>query len=285
MLRRFHLRARKRLGQHFLIDSNVLGQIIAAADISSDDLIIEIGPGLGFLTQRLAEPGGRVLAIELDDKLAVILRQILVSRDNITVINADIMDIDLASLVTEHSPSPPPVSYKLVANLPYYITAPVLRHCLESAVRPSIMVVMVQKEVAEAIVSGPGQMSLLSISVQFYGRPTIVDYVPASCFYPAPEVVSAILKIEPYTRPPVPVSDINGFFSLVRAGFTASRKQLVNSLAQGLKRPKTEVASLLARTGIAGQRRAETLSLDEWARLWQSFTEIPHGNNSGTGQD
>jgi 16S rRNA (adenine1518-N6/adenine1519-N6)-dimethyltransferase len=159
----------------------------------------------------------------------------------------------------------------VVANLPYYITSPVLRHFLEASARPQKMVVMVQKEVAKEIVASPGQMSLLSISVQLYGQPEIIDYVPARCFYPAPEVDSAIVRITLYPRPAVDITDKETFFTLVRAGFNAARKQLVNSLQQGLELPRDEVLSLLGKADIAPQRRAETLTLEEWSHLWRIF--------------
>ncbi|MDH5696511.1 MAG: 16S rRNA (adenine(1518)-N(6)/adenine(1519)-N(6))-dimethyltransferase RsmA, partial [Dehalococcoidia bacterium] len=165
-------------------------------------------------------------------------------------------------------------SYKVVANLPYYITSPVLRHFLEASNKPRIMIVMVQKEVAEAIVARPGQMSLLSVSVQFYGEPRIISYVPAKSFYPAPEVDSAILRIDLYPQPAVTVTDEGSFFELVRAGFTAPRKQIGNSLAQGLGLAKGEVLSLLERASIVPRRRAETLTLGEWAQLWQLFGQL-----------
>lgn len=278
-LRRSGLRARKGLGQHFLVDDEVLRLIVAAAQLTPTDVIMEIGPGLGVLTRELAEQAGWVLAIELDDKLAAILKETLTSFNNITIINEDILSIDPKTLFEEQSAKTPPTvsspwSYKVVANLPYYITSPVLRHFLEASVKPQIMVVMVQKEVAETIVAGPGQASLLSLSVQLYGQPTIVDYVPARCFYPAPEVDSAILRITLYPQPAVDIADRESFFSLVRAGFSASRKQLANSLAQGLGVSKTEVLSLLSRANIAPQRRAETLTLEEWARLLEVFTRV-----------
>jgi 16S rRNA (adenine1518-N6/adenine1519-N6)-dimethyltransferase len=159
----------------------------------------------------------------------------------------------------------------VVANLPYYITSPALRHFLEASAKPKMMLVMVQKEVAEAIVAEPGKRSVLSISVQFYGKPRIVSYVPSKSFYPAPKVDSAILRIDVYSQPAVAVSDEKSFFELVRAGFAAPRKQIANSLAQGLKSPKPEVLALLEKADIAAQRRAETLTLEEWAQLWQVF--------------
>jgi len=277
LLRHFDLRARKGLGQHFLIDEEVLKLITSAAELAPTDVIMEIGPGLGVLTRELAGQAGWVVTIELDNKLAAILKQTLASFNNVTIINEDILSIDPAALLQEQKARFPPAinspfSYKVVANLPYYITSPVLRHFLEASVKPQMMVVMVQKEVAEAIVAEPGQMSLLSISVQFYGEPGIISYVPARCFYPAPEVDSAILRVKLYPQPAVAVTDKESFFGLVRAGFSASRKQLANSLAQGLGIPKAEVLPLLEKASIVPQRRAETLTLDEWAQLWQVFT-------------
>ena len=288
LLRHFGLRARKGLGQHFLIDEEVLHLITSAAELAPTDVIMEIGPGLGVLTKELAKKAGWVITVELDNSLAAILKQTLASFNNVAVINEDILQIDPAALLQEQKVKFPsaitsPFSYKVVANLPYYITSSVLRHFLEARVKPQIMVVMVQKEVAEAIVAEPGQMSVLSISVQFYGEPRIISYVPAQCFYPAPEVDSAILRIDLYPQSVVAVADKDGFFELVRAGFSASRKQIGNSLAQGLRLPKAEVLSLLEKVGIAPQRRAETLTLEEWARLWQEFTQAgrQHADCSG----
>jgi len=275
-LRRFDLQARKSLGQHFLIDRDVLELIVATAEITATDTVVEVGPGLGVLTGELAGKAGLVVAVEKDSRLSAVLGDTMTSRRNVTVINKDILEVEPASLL-EGLPLPAtvsPLSYKVVANLPYYITSAVLRHFLEAKVKPEIMVVMVQKEVAEAIVAEPGGMSLLSVSVQFYGRPGIISYVPAKCFYPAPEVDSAILRVDLYPQPPVAVTDEKTFFALVRAGFTAPRKQIANSLAQGLKWSKADVLSLLEKASIVTQRRAETLSLDEWARLWQVFTQV-----------
>jgi len=279
LLRHFDLQARKGLGQHFLIDEEVLKLITSAAELTPTDVIIEIGPGLGVLTRELAGQAGWVVTIELDNKLAAILKQTLASFNNVAIINADILSVDPAALLQEQKARFPPAidspfSYKVVANLPYYITSPVLRHFLEASVKPKTMVVMVQKEVAEAIVAEPGQMSLLSISVQFYGEPEIVSYVPARCFYPAPEVDSAILRVKLYPQPAVAVTDKESFFGLVRAGFSASRKQIANSLAQGLGLSKAEVLPLLEKASIVPQRRAETLTLEEWAQLWQVFTRV-----------
>ncbi|MFC2017529.1 16S rRNA (adenine(1518)-N(6)/adenine(1519)-N(6))-dimethyltransferase RsmA [Chloroflexota bacterium] len=277
LLRHFDLQARKSLGQHFLIDEEVLKLITPAAELTPTDVIIEIGSGLGVLTKELAGQAGWVTTIELDTKLAAILKQTLASFNNVTIINEDILNIDPSALLREQKARFPtaissPFSYKVVANLPYYITSPALRHFLESSVKPQIMVVMVQKEVAEAIVAKPGRLSLLSISVQLYGEPTIIGYVPAQSFYPVPEVDSAILRVKLYPELAVAVTDTESFFALVRAGFSASRKQIGNSLAQGLGLTKAEVLPLLETASIVPQRRAETLTLDEWARLWQVFT-------------
>ena len=260
-LRQSELRARKGLGQHFLVDGGVLEAIISAAELKPDDVVVEVGPGLGILTKELAQRAGGVVAIELDDKLAALLKKSLASFNNVTVVNGDVLKIELASLLEGRD-------YKVVANLPYYITSPVLRHFLEAEARPKAMVVMVQKEVAEAIAAGPGDMSLLSVSVQFYGKPEIITIVPPESFYPAPEVSSAILKIDVYPQPKVDV-DEKGFFETVRAGFAAPRKQLANSLAQGLGREKGEVLPFLQKAKIDPSRRAETLSIEEWATLWR----------------
>jgi len=274
LLRQFDLRARKGLGQHFLIDREVLELITSAAELAPADLIVEVGPGLGILTRELARQAGWVVAIELDNKLAALLQQTLASLDNVTIINDDVLKIEPGAWLNQPETGFPQTisSYKVVANLPYYITSPVLRHFFEASNKPEIMIVMVQKEVAEAIVAKPGGMSLLSVSVQFYGEPRIISYVPAQCFYPAPEVDSAILRIGLYPQPVVAVTDEGSFFQLVRAGFAAPRKQIGNSLAQGLGLAKAEVLPLLERANIVSQRRAETLTLEEWARLWRVFT-------------
>ena len=279
LLRQFDLRARKRLGQHFLIDEGVLKLIVSAAELTPADVVMEVGPGLGVLTRELARQADWVITVELDNKLADLLKQTSASFDNVTILNEDVLRIEPAALIQEQKTRllpaiSDPFSYKLVANLPYYITSPVLRHFLEASLKPQVMIIMVQKEVAEAIVAEPGRMSVMSISVQFYGRPRIISYVPAHSFYPVPEVDSAILQVIPYAKSPVAVTDERSFFELVRASFSAPRKQIANSLAQGLGLPKADVLPLLEQTDIRSQRRAETLTLDEWAQLWQVFTRV-----------
>jgi 16S rRNA (adenine1518-N6/adenine1519-N6)-dimethyltransferase len=272
LLRKYDIRARKGLAQHFLVDDAVLDKILEAADLSRDDTVIEVGPGLGLMTAELAKRAGWVIAIELDNRLASILQKTL-PYENIIVLNEDVLGTDPAKLLKGSAPHFPPSlsSYKVVANLPYYITSPVLRHFLEAKVKPEIMVVMVQREVAEVICAEAGQRSLLSIAVQFYGKPGIVTDVPAASFYPPPEVDSAVVKINVYKKSPVPVTDTDGFFRLVRAGFSAARKQVANSLAQGLGLPKEEALTLLNRADIDPHRRAETFTLEEWAALFKEY--------------
>jgi len=266
-LARFGTRARKSLGQHFLVDSRALDRVVRTAALSSEDTVIEVGPGLGVLTRRLARHARRVIAVESDRLLAEALPEILTGLNNVTIVNADILETDPASLLETHSLDNNSSGYKVVANIPYYITSPILRHFLETASKPSLMVVMVQKEVGQAIVARPGDLGILAISVQFYGRPSIVGKVPAASFYPQPKVDSVILRIEIYRQPPVSVSDPHRFFEVVKAGFSAPRKQLRNSLAQGLNLPPHQVEELLHKATIDPKRRAETLSLEEWARL------------------
>ncbi len=275
LLHRSGLRARKNLGQHFLIDEEVLKLILSTAELTGSDIVVEIGPGLGVLTEELCRRAGRVITVELDDKLAENLNKRLSEYYNLIVINRDILKIPPPELFNEAGIMLS-TGYKVVANLPYYITSPVLRHFLESELKPEMMVVMVQKEVAEEIAAQPGKMSLLSLGIQLYGQPDIVEYVPAKCFYPEPAVDSALVKIVPHKISPVDIPDTDGFFSLVKAGFSSARKQLVNSLSNGLRVPKSNVQELLDDAGISSSRRAETLSLEEWAHLWSIYEEEKH---------
>jgi 16S rRNA (adenine1518-N6/adenine1519-N6)-dimethyltransferase len=266
-LARFGLRARKTLGQHFLVDSGALTRVVRAADLSPEDTVIEVGPGLGALTRRLSQHAGRVIAVESDSRLAAILPEILAGLDNVAIVDTDVLKTDPPSLLRIGRPDTIPAQYKVVANIPYYITSPILRHFLEATLKPSLIVLMVQKEVGQAIVARPGNLGILAISVQFYGRPSIVGKVPAASFYPPPKVDSVILRIDVYDQPPLGASGSDHFFELVRAGFSAPRKQLRNSLAQGLAISPREAEDLLNRAGVDPRRRAETLSLPEWARL------------------
>jgi len=263
LLRQSGLKARKSLGQHFLIDEAILSTIIEAAELSSKDTVIEVGPGLGILTAELARHAGKVIAVELDTRLASLLQCRLASLTNLRVINADILKVKTSQLLGGKR------KYKVVANLPYYITSPVLRYFVEASPKPSLMVMMVQKEVGEAIVAGPGKMSLLAVSLQVYSEPRIISHVPAQSFYPQPKVDSVILRFDILPEPAVKVADMNDFFEVVRSGFSSPRKQLHNSLAHGLGIKPSEVAPLLGKANIASQRRAETLNLEEWAKLYE----------------
>ena len=272
LLRSAGLEAKKSLGQHFLVDGSYLKEILSAAELTGDDQVIEVGPGLGVLTQALAERAGKVIAVEKDDNLSALLKERLASYDNVAIVNADIMKADMVSLVAMFGTGDAP-RYKVVANLPYYITSPVLRFFLEARMKPERLVVMVQKEVARQICAQPGDMSLLSVGIQLYGKPKIVKYVPARAFYPPPDVDSAILKISVLPARRIDV-DEKDFFTMVRGGFSAARKQIGNSLAKGLALPKEEVLTLLAAAGIDARRRAETLSIEEWGRLWGEYNRV-----------
>jgi len=271
LLRQSGIRARKRLGQHFLADESVLQAIVQAAELSSADTVIEVGPGLGILTAELVKRAGNVVAVELDTKLASLLKRRLASPSNLRVINADVLKVSPSELLegTSH--------YKVVANLPYYITSPVLRYFVEASPKPSLMVVMVQKEVGEAIVAEPGKMSILAVSLQAYSKPRIISHVPAQCFYPQPKVDSVILRFDLLPEPAVKVADMDDFFDLVKAGFSSPRKQLHNSLAHSLGMKPAEITLLLEGANIDSKRRAETLSLEEWARLYEVLEALKKG--------
>ena len=267
LLDRFGLFARKGLGQNFLIDRGVLDKILAAAGVEKTDTVVEVGPGLGVLTRALAERAGKVIAVELDRNMVALLRETLAGLPNVEIVARDILETPPAELVGD-------APYKVVANLPYYITSPTLRHFLETPRQPQSLVVMVQKEVARQIVARPPEMSLLSIAVQFYGAPKIVSYVPAGAFHPPPKVASAILRIEVLPQRRLPLDDEKAFFKLARAGFGTRRKQLANALSGGLDIDKAAAVELLQKAGIDPARRAETLTIDEWIKLLQAHKDI-----------
>ncbi len=262
ILRRHGLRPRKGLGQNFLVDRRALERIIAAAGLTPEDTVVEVGPGVGQLTQLLSDAAGRVIAVELDAQMVQVLREELAGRANVEIVAGDILEVNPGALAGGQP-------YKVVANLPYYITSAALRHLLEAQPSPTRLVVTVQQEVAERITAQPGEMSLLAVSVQFYGRPQRVARIPAGAFYPPPKVDSAAVRIDVYPPDERPVQGIDPehFFRVVRAGFGQRRKQLRNSLAAGLRLGTGDVEAALERAGIAPQRRAETLSLEEWAEL------------------
>jgi 16S rRNA (adenine1518-N6/adenine1519-N6)-dimethyltransferase len=261
-LKNMDRRAKKGLGQHFLVDSSYLETISAKAELSKEDIVIEVGPGLGVLTEVLLEEVGSVIAVEVDTALTNALAQALSKSSNLTMVNADILKTTPEQLLGAGV-----TSYKVVANLPYNIASPVLRRFLESQLKPSLIVVMVQREVAKNMLAKPPDMNLLAIGVQLYGRPKIVRKVPSDAFYPKPKVESAIVRIDVYNEPAVAVGDIETFFRIARAGFGNKRKQLRNSLAHGLDVSPITIEQLLSRAGIDYQRRAQTLTLEEWACL------------------
>jgi len=273
LLREFDLRPLKGLGQNFLVDRGVLERILTAAEVSPQDVVLEVGAGLGVLTRALAERARRVVAVEVDPRLVKVLRERLSEFSNTEVVPGDILALDIAQLIhaVDGEPTQP---YKVVANIPYYITSAVLRHILEQPSKPVLMVLMVQREVAERIVAVPGHMSLLAVSVQFYGQPSLVSRVSARCFHPIPNVDSAIVRIDVHRQLPLPRDSIEAFFQVVRAGFGQRRKQLRNALAHGLQLPVERISEPLARSGIDGRRRAETLSVAEWVALYHAVNVV-----------
>lgn len=269
---------KKSLGQNFLRDENVLQKIIQAANLSPADLVLEIGPGEGILTEALAKKAGRVIAVEIDKNLAENLKKRFASNKKVGIINADILKINLSDLLSAYKLKAS--SYKLVANIPYYITSLIIRFFLENKLPPQEMILMVQKEVAERIVSKPGRMSLLSVSVQYYARPELLFYVDKKSFYPVPEVDSAVIRITPYLSPspvlitkhPLPQAGEEdkknkGFFRVVKAGFSAKRKTLVNNLSNSLHLEKNIVEEKIKSAGFKSAVRAQELSVEDWKKL------------------
>ena len=260
LLKRYHLRAHKGLGQNFLQDPQALEDIVSAAEIQQTDTVLEIGPGLGSLTRYLAVAAKQVVAVELDENLIPPLKAILAPYQNVSLIQGDILKFSPKDLISEDN-------YLVVANIPYYITSAVIRHLLESRSKPRRIVLTIQKEVAQRICAQPGDLSLLALSVQVYGKPRITARVPADAFYPAPKVDSAVLVVDIYPTPQIKEELLHTFFKLIKAGFGQKRKTLRNSLSSGLHVSTTAAAELLTRAHIDPQRRAETLSIEEWERL------------------
>jgi len=260
VLKRFHLRADKSLGQNFLQDSSALEKIALAAEIQADDCVLEIGPGLGSLTRYLAVSAKQVTAVELDPDLLGPLRAVLTPYQNVRVVHGDILKLSISEIIDQPN-------YIVAANIPYNITSMIIRHLLEADIKPRRVVLTIQKEVAERICAKPGDLSLLALSVQVYGKPVIAAHIPAESFHPAPKVDSAILRIDIYNEPLIPNELLNIFFKLIKAGFSQKRKTLRNSLSSGLHISTTESESLLTSTGVDFMRRAETLSIEEWKGL------------------
>lgn len=262
-----HIRPNKAFGQNFIVDHSILLRIVEAAEIHVDDQVLELGAGTGVLTRELAKHARRVVAVELEREMLSLLVKTTRNYTNVELLERNLLYVDPAEVFGSEP-------YKLVANLPYYITAPTFRHFLESANAPRLFVVMVQYEVAQRIVAGPGDMSLLGVSIQFYGKPSIIEHVPARAFYPAPKVDSAILRIDLKDEVPLTPGQRDSFFRLVQAGFSQRRKQIHNSLTHGLHRKNVEVQAGLLAANIEPGRRAETLSIEDWLRLWHEMEKI-----------
>ena len=259
------LPARKSLGQHFLVDKEVLGRIISTADLSPEDTVVEVGPGRGALTRQLVRSAKVVIAIEMDSRLADTLADRLGNPPGLRVIHADAREVDLARILEDVG------QYKVVANLPYYAANPILRRFLESPTRrPALMVVMVQEEVARRMVAQNGRMSILAVGVQLYGTPRIICRVPPSAFVPPPKVSSAVVRVDVLGSPALELDNEDGFFGLVRAGFFAPRKQLRNSLQLGLGISAVDVTSLLELADLDPKRRPENLSIEDWGNLYRA---------------
>lgn len=267
LLRAHGLSPKKSLGQNFLIDDAALRCIVQAAEITADTTVLEVGAGLGSLTRYLACAARRVVAVELDEKLISVLADVLRGQSNIEIIHGDMLKLDPAQWFSDSG-------YQVVANIPYYITSNLIRHLLESTSQPNRLVLTVQREVAERITAGPGDLSLLALSVQVYGTPSIAARIPAGAFYPPPKVDSAVVRVDIHAQPRIPAARINTFFRLAKAGFGQKRKTLRNSLSAGLSWSGERAAQLLTGAGIDPMRRAETLSLDEWAVLTECYGQI-----------
>ena len=260
----YNLEPKKSLAQNFLFDKNILAQIVDWASLTSEDQVLEIGPGLGSLTRQLAERAGRVVAVELDSRFLPILKGELADFENIELLHGDILEQDPAALFQR--------SYKVVANLPYYITGAILRHLLGSSHKPSLLLLTMQKEVAERITAVPPNMSLLAVSVQYYGQTHVLRTIKAGAFWPRPAVDSSVVRIDISTEQSAQINLMaeHKFFRIVRVGFSQKRKQLQNNLRQ-LELSRTDVSDLLVRAGIDGRRRAETLEINEWRAIAQAL--------------
>ena len=258
----------KKFGQNFLIDGHVLDKIIAGAGVTKDDMVLEIGPGIGTMTQYLAEAAGKVVAVEIDRNLLPILQETLADYDNVKVIHADVLSLDLEKLVQEENGGRP---IKVVANLPYYITTPIIMALFEQHVPLANVTVMVQKEVAARMKSGPGSKDYgaLSLAVQYYAEPYIVANVPCNCFMPRPNVDSAVIRLTRYEEPPVQVNDEKMLFKIIRASFNQRRKTLQNGLnnSSELNFTKDQIAAAIAEAGFSPSVRGEALTLEQFAKL------------------
>ena len=268
VLQKYNFNFQKKFGQNFLIDTHVLEKIMDAAEITKEDCVVEIGPGIGTMTQYLAERAGEVVAVEIDKNLIPILEETLSEYDNVTIINEDILKVDLNRIVEEKNQGKP---VKVVANLPYYITTPIIMGLFENQVPLKSITIMVQKEVADRMQVGPGtkDYGALSLAVQYYAKPEIVAIVPPNCFIPRPNVGSAVIRLTRYEEPPVKVKNEKFMFALIRASFNQRRKTLANGLAnaQNLPLSREKVTEVLEQMGLSPTIRGEALTLEQFAKL------------------
>lgn len=267
VLQKYHFNFQKKYGQNFLIDTHILEKIIKESGITEHDLVLEIGPGIGTMTQYLAENAREVVAVEIDKNLIPILNDTLSAYDNVTVLNEDILKVDIPKIAEERNQGKP---IKVVANLPYYITTPIIMGLFESHVPLDSITIMVQKEVADRMQVGPGtkDYGALSLAVQYYAKPEIVANVPPGCFMPRPKVGSAVIKLSRYEKPPVSVKDESFLFALIRASFNQRRKTLVNGLANGsLNITKEQITEALCSMNLSPTIRGEALTLEQFAEL------------------
>ncbi|MBQ9765021.1 MAG: 16S rRNA (adenine(1518)-N(6)/adenine(1519)-N(6))-dimethyltransferase RsmA [Lachnospiraceae bacterium] len=273
VIQKYNFMFQKKFGQNFLIDTHVVDKIIRSAGLTKDDMVLEIGPGIGSLTQHLAENAGKVVAVEIDKNLIPILGETLVAYDNITIINEDILKVDINELAEKYNGGKP---IKVVANLPYYITTPIIMGLFESHVPIESITVMVQKEVADRMQVGPGtkDYGALSLAVQYYAKPEIVANVPPNCFIPRPNVGSAVIKLTRFKEPPVEVEDEQLMFKLIRASFNQRRKTLVNGLSNSPEIPfgKEQITEAIVNLGWSPTLRGESLTLEEFAILANSLS-------------
>lgn len=261
------IQPKKSLGQNFIHDPNMLEKIVSSAELTAEDNVLEVGPGTGLMTERLAQVANRVVAVELDDRLQPVLEDTLEPFDNVQLIFQDILTVDVATIMR-------PDPYVVVANVPYYITSAILRHLLENNHRPKRLLLTMQLEVAERLIAKPDDMSILAVSVQFFGQPRIITRLKPSVFWPRPDVDSAVVRIDTYTQPPVDAPNEKLFFRVVRAGFGQKRKQLRNALSSGLNLNSAAAEQLFANSGVDARRRAETLTLEEWASLARAASQL-----------
>ena len=290
ILKEKDIRALRSLGQNFLVDKNVLDKIVQTAELNKNDLVVEIGPGLGVLTRELSKKCRQVIAIEKDKKLAVLLKKEFTQNGStglkpqwsqhmispldkgglggVEIINGDILKINLEELIKKYSPDK---KYKLVSNIPYYITSPVIKFFLENRIQPKTIVLLVQKEVAERICARPGKLSVLALSVQLYGKPEIIKYVDRSSFYPEPKIDSAILKISGIKKE-FPDNYYQEIFRIIKIGFSSKRKKLVNNLSAGLCLDKNKAVKILLKAKIDLNARAQELELKDWKRLTKKIS-------------